>query len=151
MSHDYVKIGWTPTVFNGQCKPLGKFILDLWFWAWNGIPTVPPLQLRGCCRTIAKGCCKMRKCEALMKAPITCTHALWIVSDAKSQRNEHKRATFLHVFIFFHFPKTKEQTRKPTRKQRDPPRPGILHLCAKNHKADWYSGFRVIGTEPNPN
>jgi len=24
-----------------QGKPLRKFILDLWFWVWNGFPTVP--------------------------------------------------------------------------------------------------------------
>ena len=35
-----------------------------------------------------------------MKRPITCMHALCIVSDAKSQGNEHKRATFLHFSNF---------------------------------------------------
>ena len=142
MSHDYVKIGWIPTVFNGQCKPLGKFILDLWFWAWNGISTVPPLQLRGCCRTIAKGCCKIRKCEALMKAPITCMHALWIVSDAKSQRNEHKRATFLHVFIFFTSRRQKNKRASQLASNAIPPGQGS---CTFAQRITRQTGIQALG------
>lgn len=89
-----------------------------------------------------------------MKRPITCMHALCIVSDAKSQGNEHKRATFLHFSIFFTSREAREDKRTNAQANSQAtrsPRPGILHLCAKNHKADWYSGFRVIGTETNPN
>lgn len=77
---------------------------------------------------------------------------LFLMRNLKEMGTREQRFYIFQIFALPAKPeKTKEQTRKPTRKQRDPARPGILHLCAKNHKADWYSGCRVIGTEPNPN